>query len=101
MQKDQAFNAYERIAREDVEANGAPSGDQGFDLARMMRQRKAEQEAMQDILTPEQLEVYESNGGRTNSITIGGTPGAAVFTSGVTVESAIDITPDPPAEDSE
>ena len=99
-QKDRAFEEFARIAREDVDANGAPATDDGFDFRRMMRQRSAEKEAMQEILTAEQMEVYESN--NASSISIGGSPGAAVFTSGIRVESSVDLTtPDPPADDSE
>ena len=59
-QKDQAFNEYARLAREEVETNGVPEDGNGFDIPRMMRQREAEQDAIAGILTPEQREAYES-----------------------------------------
>ena len=79
-QKDQAFDEFARIAREDIEANGAPAEDGGFDLGRRMQQREAEQAAMEGILTPEQFEVYRTNNARNISV-IGGEPGSRVLTS--------------------
>ena len=89
-QKDRAFNEFARIAREDVGGAGAP--DQGsprnLDLGRMMAQREAEREAMKDILSPEQYEVYNSSG--TSSITIGAPAGATIISSEVIVDPDLD-----------
>ncbi len=89
-QKDRAFNEFARIAREDAGRAGAPG--QGFpnslDLGRMMAQREAEKQAMQDILSPEQYEVYSSSG--TSSITIGAPAGATIISSEVIVDPDLD-----------
>ena len=54
----------------------------------MMAQREAEREAMKDILSPEQYEVYNSSG--TSSITIGAPAGATIISSELIVDPDLD-----------
>lgn len=84
-QKDQAFDEFARIAREETEASGEPAESRGIDVQHLIRQREAEKAAMAKILTPEQLEVYESTSMR--SITIGTSPGASIITSEITIDA--------------
>lgn len=97
-QKDQAFDEFARIAREDIEAGGSPQQGlpSGGEIGRMIAQREAEKQAMQPILSPEQFEVYESNSSRT--FTFGAPAGATIITSEVIVDPDSDRTEIPPIE---
>ena len=85
-QKDQAFNEFARIAREDIEAGGTAEQGMhgGFNVGRMLAQREAENQAMKGILSPEQFEVFKSNSRQ--SITFGAPAGATIITSEIVVD---------------
>lgn len=84
-QKDRAFNEFARIARDEVESSGIPAaGGMNIDIARMTQQRDARQEAMNEILSPEQAEVYKTNS--QNVIGFENAPGS-VITSSIVIDS--------------
>ena len=100
-QKDRAYEEFARVARDDVETSGNPTRvGSNLDVARMSEQQKARKDAMKEILTPEQTDLYEA--GNQNVITFGG--GAGQIMSSDAVFSAPDIplpAEAPPGDDDE
>lgn len=62
-QKDRAFEVLARLAEEDLAAAGDEPGKPRFNHARYREQQQRRQDAMAEILSPEQLELYAAGGG--------------------------------------